>query len=334
MLTALIQQLLIKQNLTKKQCFQALNELISNENPIQSGAFVLVLQSKPIHIEEFFAFYELLKEQMIHLALSYEVIDIVGTGGDQANTVNISTAASILVASCGVKVVKHGNRSVSSLCGSADLLEGFKIKLNLAPDQIVRCVNEIGISFCFAPNFHPVLLALKNLRRSLKVPTFFNWLGPLLNPAQPKFYLLGVSDSSKMDLMADVLLRAKVKHAFVVHSQGLDELSLLGSSEVIEIKDNSSNKFILDPVDFGFKYCQLSDIQGDKVERNCHLITKVFQGEKNPLADTIIFNAGVALYLSENCSSIESGIEKAQKQIENGSAINLLKAWQQFCKKL
>lgn len=334
MLTPFIQQLMRRQNLTAEQCEQALEYILGGAEPLQIAAFLVLLHAKPITAAELYGLVKAMRSRMIPVRINAPLLDIVGTGGDGVKTVNISTAASILAASCGAKVAKHGNRSVSSACGSADVLAAFDIYIEMNAQQIADCINAIGIGFCFAPLFHPAMAVLKPIRNALKVPTTFNLMGPLLNPAQAQYYLLGVANPNDMPLLADVLCQLGVEHALVVHSAGLDELSLLGPSQVTEIKENKMHSYVIDPLEYGFVCSHLADIQGDTPAINVARLQAVFAGEHSPLADTVIFNTGAALFAADIVTSIAEGIDLARNKLYSSAAQQLLVAWQHFSQRL
>lgn len=316
--------LLQQQDLTAEDINAATDLLVSGDNEAQSAAFLALLQAKGVTVTELVTLVDVLQRSMLHVQTDVEVMDLVGTGGDGANTVNISTASSLVAASCGAKVVKHGNRSVSSRCGSADFLEACGVNLNLSPDAIIDCLTHCNIAFCFAPKFHPLMLKIKELRKRLAIPTVFNIMGPLLNPAKPQYGIFGVYSPELLPLYADVLLQQKVKHAMVVHGNGLDELNCLGLVDVIEIKNNKAQSLQLDPKTYGLSYCTLQDLQGGDPEENKKILIETLQGEHNGIKETIAFNAGVALYLSGIVDTIEAGLEHALVSLAEGKPYQTL----------
>ena len=220
MLKAILTQLMAGQDLTLNEATSAFSAVLSDAPVEQVAAFLVLLHAKGETPEELQGLIQVMQAQMKKVRTDYPVLDIVGTGGDGANTVNISTAASLLAAACGAKVVKHGNRSVSSRCGSADLLEALGVRLDATAEQVSDDLHRHGLAFCFAPNFHPAMKAVKAVRQALGVRTTFNLIGPLLNPAQAQHLLMGVFSPDYLELMADTLLRLGVEHAMVVHSHG------------------------------------------------------------------------------------------------------------------
>lgn len=332
MLKKYLQKLIERKNLTADECELAVQSILNNADTHQIAAFLVLLHSKGETAGELLSFVKIMRAKMKTIQLTEKVLDIVGTGGDGAQTLNISTGASIIVASCGVKVAKHGNRSVSSQCGSADLLEALGIKIDLNSEQVAQSIANNNIGFCFAPNFHPAMQQVKPVRAALGVRTTFNLLGPLLNPARANYLLLGVSHERYLHLFADVLAQLNVDHALVVHGNGLDELSLLGPSKVIEIRNGEKQEGVVDPKAYEFQYGTLNAIQGRDAQFNAHALLEVFKGQKGPVADTLILNAGVGLYIANFVKTIHAGIQLARENLTNGQALTTLEKWVNFGK--
>ncbi|WP_315957793.1 anthranilate phosphoribosyltransferase [Coxiella burnetii] len=223
-----------------------------------------------------------------------------------------------------MKVAKHGNRAVSSQCGSADFLDSLNIPIRLTPQEAKNFLNERGFVFLYAPDYHPAMKLIKETRKILGIRTAFNLLGPLLNPACPTHLIAGVADKRLLPIYSDVLLRSNVKRALIVHGNGLDEINFLGPVEVIEIYNNKKKYYQLDPNDYNLNYCSLSDIQGGDSLLNKKLILTAFSGKESAISDTIIFNAGVAFYLMNVIFSIQEGINLARRLIKNGTVINYI----------
>ncbi|MFA6037175.1 MAG: anthranilate phosphoribosyltransferase [Legionellales bacterium] len=320
MLTAVIKKLIKREDLTTQECQQALETILSLENPEQIAAFLVLMRAKGEKASEISAFVKQMQKHQRNVHLDFPVMDIVGTGGDQANTANISTTASILAASCGVPILKHGNRAVSSQAGSADVLQALGLTLEKTPEQVADCVKSQGIGFCFAPVFHPLLLSLKPIRNALKVPTFLNLLGPLLNPGQAQFMLLGVFDLQIQSLMADILVQLGVERGMVVHGSGLDELNCLGPCDVIEITGHTQKKYRLDPSELGLPICQLNDLIGGSAAQNALLLEEIISNKPSHLANTAILNAGAAVYIYGKASNILEGMNIVRENIANGHA--------------
>lgn len=324
-----IETLTRHENLTADACKAALNEMLSEDaNALQSAAFLALLRAKKETSEELFGLVAGLKEKMKTFSLPYKVLDIVGTGGDAAHTINISTGSAIIAASCGVKIVKHGNRAVSSLAGSADVLEALGVDIHASPEKIRQCVEAVGIGFCFSPNFHPAMLKMRELRKTLGIPTTFNLLGPLLNPANPNYLILGVMDPTLLPLMAGALRKLGVEKALVVHGCQLDEISCVGEAEVFETEGETILKTHIDPQAYGFARCAVSDLRGGDAKENADILRNIFSGtHSGPMTDTLILNAAVAVWLYGLAPSIEIAVRQVKQNVHSGAPLALLKKW-------
>lgn len=253
------------------------------------------------------------------------VLDVVGTGGDHKGTFNISTVSALVVAGAGVTVAKHGNRAVSSRCGSADVLEALGVNINVEPDVVERCLKEIGIGFLFAPKLHPAMAAVQPVRQALKARTIFNILGPLINPAFPTHQLLGVYDQRLLPLMAAALNNLGVKHAMVVCGEGgFDEVTTTGKTLVVEVKDSHLREYSFEPEKFGLLRSDAKDLMGKDIETNKHIALNILKGMEGPERDVVLFNAGCCLYLAGRCHTIKEGIALAGESIDSGHAIKKL----------
>lgn len=336
-LKSCIDKLMRKQNLDVETCCQVIDEILKPDtNPLQISAFLVLLRTKGETPEELSGIISGLKQKMLTIQTSHQVMDIVGTGGDQAHTVNISTGSAILAASCGVRIAKHGSRASSSQSGSADVLEALGININLSPEKISTCIDTIGIGFCFFPNFHPLMKELSALRKQLNVPTSFNILGPLLNPANPAYMLLGVYDETLMPLMANFLKQTDTKKTFVVHGCGLDEISCVGPAKIIEVTQTSLTESIINPEKYGFSRCEIKDLQGGDAKTNAKILLDIFSAyqnnshQYNHIRDTLILNTATALYLYGLHPSIESAIPEVKEKLADKAALRLLNQWQEY----
>jgi len=266
-----------------------------------------------------------------------DTVDIVGTGGDGANTVNLSTMAAIVVAATGVKVVKHGNRAASSLSGGADTLEALGVRIDLGPDEVARCVSEVGIGFCFAPQFHPSLRHAGVARREIGVPTVFNLLGPLTNPASPRAGLIGCAFGDLAEVMAGVFA-ARRSSVLVVHGDdGLDELTTTTTSTIWRVQAGTVDRLTFDPAGFGFPRADLDDLLGGDAQANAAEVRAVLAGGKGPVRDAVVLNAAGAIVAHAGLSSRaewlpawEDGLARACEAIDSGAAEQLLARWVRF----
>jgi len=256
------------------------------------------------------------------------VLDIVGTGGDCSNTFNVSTGSALLLAACDVPVAKHGNRSSSSLCGAADVLNALNVNVNSDSATICRCLHEANFAFCFAPNYYPAVGAISEIRKSLGLPTIFNLVGPLLNPMRPDHYVIGVYNPLHLDIIGAVLLQIKAKRSLVVHCAGLDELAPIGISEVLELTNRGDiKKWTFDPFQFGFEKCSMADLKGGDAATNASILSRAFEGESGPVSETLVLNAGMALWVYEDgdISSLGSCFDRARQVIRSGKVAVKLK---------
>jgi anthranilate phosphoribosyltransferase len=330
MLKKYIEKLVAGKNLSREETMQAAVEIFNDVNPYQTSAFLSLMRAKGETPEEILGVVDAMRSSMVKLDLNFPVLDIVGTGGDCVNTINISTGAGILAASCGVKVAKHGNRSVSSKCGSADVLESLGVNIQCSPQRTIECIKKVGFGFCFAPLFHPGLAKLKEVRKRLGIPTLFNILGPLLNPAAAEYLMIGVFNEGLADLLADTInyklpTTNYIKKALVFHSAGLDELGCISPTTVIEVTPAGKKRYILDSSDYGFKRCKVEDLRGGTPDENANILKSVFDGKRGAVADTLIFNAAVALYVYGKAKSIQYAVGAIKERIKNGEASRTLK---------
>lgn len=327
MLKQALEKLLVAQNLTHTESKLAIDEILSDADPHQTAAFLALMRAKGESVEELSGVIAAMRSCMTPVHLSCPVLDIVGTGGDGAHTVNISTGAAILAAACGVKVAKHGNRSVSSQSGSADVLEALGIEIHKNPDEIKELIEKIGISFIFAPDYHPAMLKIKEIRKGLKIRTFFNLIGPLLNPSSPDYLMIGVADPALVDKMAEILLDKKVKRALIFHGSGLDELTTIGPAKVLQVSKQGIEPFHLDPQELGFSPCTVEDLRGGDAKMNAQLLIDAFEGKPGPIADTLILNAAVAIYLYGIAPTVHQGVQIVKDCIQQNKAIEQLNLW-------
>lgn len=253
------------------------------------------------------------------------VVDTCGTGGDGAHTFNISTTVALVTAGAGITVAKHGNRSVSSKSGSADVLEALGVNLAVSPDVMSSCMKEIGIAFLFAPALHPAMKHAIGPRKEIGIRSIFNILGPLSNPANARYGMLGVYHRALVPVLAEAAASLGARHLFIVHGQdGLDEVTLTGPSDVAEVVNGKVESFVLDPRDYGFTLCSREDLTGGDPAHNAGIIKSVLGGIKGPCRDIVVLNAALAIVAGQKASGIKDGIKQAEQSIDSGSALRKL----------
>jgi anthranilate phosphoribosyltransferase len=293
----------------------------------QIGAFLLALRTKGETVDEIEGLAQTMLGFANEVRPSGPVIDTCGTGGDRSHTFNISTVAAIVVAGAGVSVAKHGNRAASSHCGSADLLEALGVKIDLDPSAVERCLDQAGIAFMFAPQFHPAMRHAGPVRGELRIPTVFNFLGPLTNPARPYAQVVGVSDERMLPLMAEVLARRGVRAKLFRGEDGLDELTTTGISTIYDVKDGGVRETHLDPEDLGLKRAKLGDLSGGDPLASAELVHRILEGEPGARRDVVLLNAGAALHVAGFAGSLREGMATAARSIDDGDAARTLATW-------
>lgn len=316
-----------RQDLTAKEAEQVMDEIMSGEaEQVNMAAFLTALRMKGETVEEITAFAKGMRKHGIKVPVKGDVLEIVGTGGDEANSINISTTASIIVAAAGYKVAKHGNRSVSSNSGAADCLEALGVKLDLEPEKNAEVLEKGNICFMFAQKYHSAMRFVGPVRKALGIRTIFNILGPLANPAQANVELMGVYSEELVEPLTHVLYNLGVKRALVVYGQDrLDEISLSAPTTCVEVNNGEFKKYEITPEQFGFTRCSRNDLAGGDGAENARITESILKGEcTDAKADAVIFNAGAGIYLMNGAASIEEGIKIARETINSGKAYETL----------
>ncbi|MEO6013811.1 MAG: anthranilate phosphoribosyltransferase [Devosia sp.] len=311
-----------RQDLTGEEMRAVMNIIMNGEaTPSQIGAFLMGMRVKGESVGEIAAAVSILREKMVQVQAPEDAIDIVGTGGDGAETLNISTATSIVVAAAGVPVAKHGNRALSSKSGASDVLMALGVKIDLSPEMISRCIREAGIGFMFAPAHHPAMKHVGPTRTELGTRTLFNLLGPQSNPAGARRYMLGVYARNWVEPVAAALLANRATSAWVVHGDsGLDELSTTGPSLVASIKDGSLTSFEITPEDAGLQRSSLADLKGADPAYNAGRLRSLLEGSKDPYRDVVLLNAAAAFIVAGRTDTLKTGADMAAREIDSGRA--------------
>lgn len=309
-------------DLTGEEMRSVMNIIMSGEaTPSQIGAFLIGMRVKGETVGEIAAAVSILREKMVPVEAPDDVMDIVGTGGDGAETLNISTATALVVASAGVPVAKHGNRALSSKSGASDVLQALGIDINLTPDRISECIRQAGIGFMFAPAHHPAMKHVGPVRVELGTRTMFNLLGPQSNPAGARRYLLGVYAREWVEPVAAALLANRAISAWVVHgADGLDELSTTGPSFVAQIKDGNLTSFEVTPEEAGLPRATLADIKGADPAHNAAALRALLEGARTPYRDIVLLNAAAALIVADKAADLRAGVALAEAEIDSGRA--------------
>ncbi|MDP3722951.1 MAG: anthranilate phosphoribosyltransferase [Candidatus Omnitrophota bacterium] len=325
----LLAERVAKQPLTPEVMREVMERLVSGAMPPEEiRAFLQGLASRGETAEEIAAATEVLRAHAVKLPLSrpLELCDTCGTGGDGQGTVNISTLAALVASAAGVRVVKHGNRAASSRCGSADLLEALGVNLLASPAQVVRCLDEVGFGFCFAPQFHPAMRVVAPVRKALGIRTIFNLVGPLANPAPLAFQLVGVSEARWLRPMAEALVKLGVRHGLVVHGEdGLDEVTTTGPTAILEVRAAGAiTEGRLDPATLGLPRATLDALRGGDAQHNARMARACLAGAPSAIQDVVVLNAGCAIYVADQARTIQEGLAKAREALVSGRTAQVL----------
>ena len=330
------------QNLSENEMVDVMDQIMGGgATPAQIGSFITALRMKGETIAEITGAARVMRAHATPIQVGSTVdidrddinidqetiVDTCGTGGSGTRSFNISTTVAFVVAACGVKVAKHGNRSISSACGSADVLEALGVNLDVTPDQVAGCIEHVGVGFLFAPALHGAMKHAIGPRKEIGIRTIFNILGPLTNPAGADRQVLGVFKEELVEPLAGVLQKLGCQHGFVVHgSDGMDEITLTGSTKVAEISDGKVSSYTITPEQFGMQRCALADLQGGDVAANADIVRAVLSGSPGPKRDIVLLNSAYALVAAGVCTDPQAGIERAVQAIDSGEAMICLKS--------
>jgi len=331
---AAIQAVIENRDLSREEMQSVMRTIMTGEaTPAQIGGFLVGLRMKGETVDEITAAASVMRELATPVVISVRdlrtpgvasgdyVVDTAGTGGDGAKTFNISTASTFVIAAAGGKVAKHGNRSISSSSGSADLLEAAGVKLDLSPDQVASCINEVGVGFMFAPMHHSAMKHAIGPRKEMAVRTVFNLLGPLTNPAGAPNQVIGVFDAAWVEPLAQVLKQLGSRHVMVVHGDdGLDEITVSGATQVAELKDGEVTAYTITPDQFGMDVSSLDSLAVENADESLAVVQGVLDGENGAASDIVALNAGAAIYVAGLTASLEEGVKRAQEVIASGEA--------------
>ena len=329
MIKEAIVKIVNKEDLTYDEAYAVMNEIMNGETtPTQNAAFLSALSTKSAKAEttdEIAGCAAAMRDHATKVETGMDVLEIVGTGGDNAKSFNISTTAAIVSAAGGVKVAKHGNRAASSNSGTTDCLEALGVNINQSPERCVELLNEVGMCFFFAQKYHTSMKYVGAIRRELGFRTVFNILGPLTNPASPSMQLLGVYDEYLVEPLAQVLINLGIKRGMVVYGQDkLDEISLSSSTKVCEIKDGWFKSYVIKPEDLGFERCSKDDLKGGSPQENAQITRDILAGQKGHKRNAVLLNAGAALYIAGKAQSFKDGVKLAAEIIDSGKAAKTL----------
>ena len=329
MIKEAIVKIVNKEDLTYDEAYAVMNEIMSGETtPTQNAAFLAALSTKSARAEttaEISGCAAAMRDHATRVETGLDIFEIVGTGGDNAGSFNISTTSALVAAAGGMKVAKHGNRAASSQCGTADCLEALGVNIQQDPDKCRELLQQVGMCFFFAQKYHTSMKYVAAIRKELGFRTVFNILGPLTNPGQPTRQLLGVYDEYLVEPLAQVLVDLGVKRGMVVYGQDkLDEISASSPTRVCEIKDGWFRSYIIKPEDFGLPRCTKEELKGGSPQENAQITRAILKGETGPKRNAVLLNAGAALYIGEKAGSLQEGIELAARLIDSGRALATL----------
>ncbi len=311
-------------SMSMEEAAAVMREIMEGEaTPAQLGSFLTALRLKGETPAEIAGMATVMREKALKVQVEGTLVDTAGTGGDGKGSFNVSTAAAFVAAASGLKVAKHGNRAASGSCGSADVLEALGVKIDLGPEGVKRCIEEVGIGFMYAPTFHPAMRHAAPVRREIGIRTVFNVLGPLTNPAGAQCQLLGVADTGLGEKMAEVLKLLGSEHSLVVHGEdGLDELTLGAKTQVWEVKNGATHFSTLSPEELNLPITSSENIKGGDKEDNARILRQVFQGERGPIRNVVLFNSAAVLLVGGKVQNLSEGLKLAEEAIDSGEALN------------
>ncbi len=329
MIKEAIVKIVNKEDLTYDEAYTVMNEIMNGQTTTtQNAAFLAALSTKSARAEttdEIAGCAAAMREHATQVDTGMDLFEIVGTGGDNAGSFNISTTSALVAAASGMKVAKHGNRAASSLSGTADCLEALGVNINQSPEKCIELLNDVGMCFFFAQKYHTSMKYVGSIRKELGFRTVFNILGPLTNPGKPSMQLLGVYDDYLVEPLAQVLINLGIKRGMVVYGQDkLDEISMSAPTTVCEIRDGWFKTSVITPEDFNFKRCSKEELKGGTPKENAQITLDILNGQKSSKRDAVLMNAGAALYIGDKASSMEEGIMMAADIIDSGMALETL----------
>lgn len=332
MIAEAIVKIVDKQDLTYEEAYTVMNEIMSGQtSPTQNAAFLAALSTKSAKAEtsaEIAGCAAAMREHATPVETPFDVLEIVGTGGDKAHSFNISSTAAMVAAAGGIKVAKHGNRAASSASGSADVLEALGVNLQQNPEKCRELLEKVGICFMFAQNYHTSMKYVGSIRKELGIRTVFNILGPLTNPANPTYMVLGVYDEYLLQPLAQVMAQLGVRRGMVVYGvDKLDEISTSCATKICEFHDGWYKTYEITPEQFGFERCDREDLKGGTPEENARITREILSGEKGPKRDTVVLNAAACLYVSGKADDLNQGVKMAEELIDSGSAQKILESY-------
>lgn len=321
-----LQTIVEGRDLTLAEAEALMGEIFKSATDAQIGAILIAMRMKGESIAEIAGFARKMRDSAVCIRPNVKgvLVDTCGTGGDATNTINVSTAAAIVSAACGVSVAKHGNYAVSSKCGSANVLSELGVNISPAPEAVTAMIERLGIGFMLAPIFHPAMKRVAPIRRELGLRTVFNILGPLTNPAGAQAQVMGVYDPRLASKLASVFQMLGTERAMVVHGQGMDEITNTGATQISELNDGLVQSYSITPQDLGYPLARQQDITGGTPEENARILVSVMKGEKSAARDIIAMNSGAAVYISGKAPNLKEGAKMAEDAIDTGKALELL----------